>query len=122
MNAAPFQPAIATGLRLGDDYFEQFAAELQAKRDRLGAGLEAAGFTVFQPQGTYFTTVDIRPLGYDDGREFCLALPEKAGVVAIPSQVFYTNKHEGQHLVRFAFCKQDAVLDEAVTRLGRLAS
>ena len=122
VNAAPFQPAIATGLRLGDDYFEQFAAELQAKRDRLGAGLEAAGFTVFQPQGTYFTTVDIRPLGYDDGREFCLALPEKAGVVAIPSQVFYTNKHEGQHLVRFAFCKQDAVLDEAVTRLGRLAS
>ena len=66
VNAAPFQPAIATGLRLGDDYFEQFAAELQAKRDRLGAGLEAAGFTVFQPQGTYFTTVDIRPLGYDD--------------------------------------------------------
>ncbi|MCL4110544.1 UNVERIFIED_CONTAM: hypothetical protein GTU68_035518 [Idotea baltica] len=120
VNAAPFQPAIAVGLRLGDDYFTEFAAELQGKRDRLNAGLDAAGFQVYSPQGTYFTTVDIRPLGYDDGREFCLALPETAGVVAIPSQVFYTNKHEGKHLVRFAFCKQDAMLDEAVERLAVL--
>jgi N-succinyldiaminopimelate aminotransferase len=121
VNAAPFQPAIATGLRLGNDYFRDFAAELQGKRDRLGAGLVAAGFTVYNPQGTYFTTVDIRPLGHDDGRAFCLALPELVGVVAIPSQVFYTNKHEGQHLVRFAFCKKDSMLDEAVDRLGNLA-
>ena len=120
VNAAPFQPAIATGLRLGDDYFRNFATELQGKRDRLGAGLVAAGFKVYEPQGTYFTTVDIRPLGYDDGRAFCLALPEMVGVVAIPSQVFYTNKHEGRHLVRFAFCKKDSMLDEAVNRLANL--
>jgi len=120
VNAAPFQPAIAVGLRLGDDYFRNFAATLQAKRDRLGAGLIDAGFTVYSPQGTYFTTVDIRPLGFDDGRPFCLQLPELAGVVAIPSQVFYTNKHEGKHLVRFAFCKQDSMLDEAVARLATL--
>ncbi|KAG1648788.1 putative N-succinyldiaminopimelate aminotransferase DapC [Nymphon striatum] len=120
VNAAPFQSAIAVGLRLGDDYFQAFAAELQGKRDRLNAGLEAAGFTVYSPQGTYFSTVDIRPLGYDDGRSFCLALPELVGVVAIPSQVFYTNKAEGKHLVRFAFCKQDAMLDAAVERLANL--
>ncbi|MBT7645645.1 MAG: aminotransferase [Rhodospirillaceae bacterium] len=120
VNAAPFQPAIAVGLRLGDDYFTDFAATLQGKRDRLNAGLVNAGFTVYSPQGTYFTTVDIRPLGYDDGRKFCLALPEMAGVVAIPSQVFYTNKDEGKHLVRFAFCKQDVMLDEAVDRLAVL--
>ena len=120
VNAAPFQPAIAAGLRLGDDYFTEFAATLQAKRDRLNAGLVDAGFTVYSPQGTYFTTVDIRPLGHDDGRAFCLALPEMVGVVAIPSQVFYTNKHEGKHLVRFAFCKQDAMLDDAVERLRGL--
>ena len=120
VNAAPFQPAIAVGLRLGDDYFTDFAATLQGKRDRLNAGLVDAGFNVYSPQGTYFTTVDIRPLGYDDGRKFCLALPEMAGVVAIPSQVFYTNKDEGKHLVRFAFCKQDVMLDEAVDRLAVL--
>lgn len=120
VNAAPFQPAIAVGLRLGDDYFDGFAAELQAKRDRLNAGLEAAGFQVFSPQGTYFSTVDIRSVGGDDCRDFCLALPERVGVVAIPSSVFYTNKSEGKHLVRFAFCKQDHVLDAAVERLQQL--
>jgi len=122
VNAAPFQPAIAVGLRLGDDYFTEFAATLQGKRDRLNAGLAAAGFEVYGPRGTYFTTVDIRPLGHDDGRAFCLALPEMIGVVAIPSQVFYTNKAEGKHLVRFAFCKQDTMLDEAVERLAGLAN
>ena len=120
VNAAPFQPAIAVGLRLGDGYFTDFAATLQGKRDRLNAGLVAAGFQVYSPRGTYFTTIDIRPLGYDDGREFCLALPDLVGVVAIPSQVFYTNKQEGKHLVRFAFCKKDAMLDEAVDRLAGL--
>lgn len=120
VNAAPFQPAIATGLRLGDEYFANFAAELQAKRDRLNAGLESAGFRVFSPQGTYFSTVDIRSVGGDDCRDFCLSLPERVGVVAIPSSVFYTNKAEGKHLVRFAFCKQDSVLDAAVERLQQL--
>lgn len=120
VNGAPFQQAIAAGLRLGDEYFTDFAATLQTKRDRLGAGLRAAGFRVFTPQGTYFTTVDIRPLGFDDGRAFCLALPELAGVVAIPSQVFYTNTERGSHLARFAFCKRDDVLDEAVERLAWL--
>lgn len=120
VNAAPFQPAIAVGLRLGDDYFREFAAELQAKRDRLNDGLESAGFQVYGPQGTYFTTVDIRSVGADDGRTFCLQLPERVGVVAIPSSVFYTNKDEGRHLVRFAFCKQGHVLDAAVERLQQL--
>jgi len=120
VNAAPFQPAIATGLRLGDSYFDEFAASLQAKRDRLNAGLVAAGFEVFSPQGTYFSTVDIRSVGGDDGRTFCLELPERVGVVAIPSSVFYTNKAEGKHLVRFAFCKRDEVLDAAVERLAAL--
>ena len=122
VNAAPFQPAIAAGLRLPDEYFIDFARTLQAKRDRLNAGLRAAGFDVFSAQGTYFTTVDIRPLGHEDGRQFCLSLPERVGVVAIPSQVFYTNKAEGQHLVRFAFCKKDELLDDAVSRLAALAN
>lgn len=120
VNGAPFQPAIAAGLRLGDDYFTEFAAGMKAKRDRLNAGLSAAGFRVFTAQGTYFSTVDIRSVGADDGRAFCLELPERVGVVAIPSSVFYTNTSEGQHLVRFAFCKQDHVLDAAVERLATL--
>ncbi len=120
VNGAPFQHAIAVGLDLGDDYYDTFRATLQHKRDRLADGLESVGFDVFRPAGTYFITTDIRRFGTDDGRAFCLALPERCGVVAVPNVVFYDNKHEGRHLVRFTFCKQDSVLDEAIERLGTL--
>ena len=53
---------------------------------------------------------------------FCLALPERAGVVAIPTQVFYddpTDPEGGRHLVRFAFCKTREVIEDGVTRLAK---
>jgi N-succinyldiaminopimelate aminotransferase len=122
VNGAPFQPAIAEGLRLPDSFFESLAADLQAKRDRLFAGLQAAGFTAYLPEATYFITVDIRPIQPDDdGIAFCLGLPERIGVVAIPTQVFYANPEHGRHLVRFACCKQLDVIDAAVERLAELA-
>ncbi|MFD7168821.1 pyridoxal phosphate-dependent aminotransferase [Streptomyces violascens] len=119
--SGPFQYAVAEALRLPDSYFDGFRAEHQAKRDLLSAGLAAAGFEVFRPAGTYFVTTDIRPLGESDGFAFCRALPERAGVVAIPNAVFYDHREEGAPFVRFAFCKQTAVLEEAVTRLKALA-
>jgi N-succinyldiaminopimelate aminotransferase len=123
VSGAPFQPAIAAGLRLPDSFFTGFAADMQAKRDRLLPGLHEAGFGVYPTQGTYFVTVDIRPLRPDgDGMAFCRELPHRVGVVAIPNEVFYANKHEGRHLVRFAFCKRFEVLDEAVVRLKGLAT
>jgi N-succinyldiaminopimelate aminotransferase len=123
VNGAPFQPAIAAGLGLPDSFFRELAADLQTKRDRLVGGLEAAGFTVYRPDATYFTTVDIRPLRPDgDGVAFCLELPERIGVVAIPNQVFYAHPEHGRHLVRFACCKRLEVIDDAVERLARLSS
>ena len=126
VNAAPMQPAVEVGLRLGDDYFDGLRDDLLAKRDRLQAGLVAAGFDVLHTQGTYFLTCDIRGVAKRNGLpetsiEFCLALPEAAGVVAVPSEVFYATKEAGRHLVRFAFCKKDEVLDEAIRRLAVLA-
>ena len=98
------------------------APTCEAKRDRLVPGLVEAGFEVFPTRGTYFVTVDIRPLRADgDGLAFCRELPERCGIVAIPNEVFYVNRHEGRHLVRFAFCKRFDVLDEAVARLKSLA-
>ncbi|MGI9595251.1 MAG: pyridoxal phosphate-dependent aminotransferase, partial [Acidimicrobiales bacterium] len=117
VSGAPFQPAIATGLRLGDDYFERFLATMQHKRDLLCPMLDEAGFGVLVPEGTYFVTADISPLGFDDSIEFCLRLPELAGVVAVPSAVFYQDGDNGAHLVRFCFAKRDEVLTEAGTRL-----
>jgi len=123
VNGAPFQPATAVGLRLPDAFFSGLAADLEAKRDRLCAGLVAAGFTAYRPEATYFTTVDIRSVQPDgDGIAFCRGLPERIGVVAIPNQVFYANQQHGRHLVRFACCKRLDVIDGAVERLARLAS
>jgi N-succinyldiaminopimelate aminotransferase len=122
VNAAPFQPAIAAGLRLGDEYFTALRDDLRAKRDRLGRGLVEAGFTVFMPAGTYFVTADVRPFGTGDGLAFCRALPERCGVVAVPNVVFYDHADAGRSLIRFAFCKRTDVLDEAVARLKTLSS
>jgi len=117
VNAAPLQPAIAAGLRLGPDYFTGFTSTLEAKRDRLVGWLTQAGFAVYVPEGTYFVIVDITPVGGTDSVDFCLALPERCGVVAVPASVFYQDPRDGQHLIRFCFAKQDAVLDEAGQRL-----
>jgi N-succinyldiaminopimelate aminotransferase len=76
---------------------------------------------VLRPSGTYFAMADVRPLGYDDGLAFCREVPERCGVVAVPASAFYGDPRGGRHLVRFAFCKRDEVLHEAVERLGALA-
>ncbi|MFC8451781.1 pyridoxal phosphate-dependent aminotransferase [Kitasatospora sp. NPDC057223] len=120
VSAGPFQYAVADALRLPDEYFGGLRTDLRRKRDLLADGLTAAGFEVFQPQGTYFVTTDITPLGEKDGLEFCRSLPGRCGVVAIPNVVFYDNTEAGRSLVRFTFCKQDEVLLEAVRRLQRL--
>lgn len=123
-NAAPFQPAVATALGLPREYYTGLAADLRAKRDLLCQGLVAAGFEVHIPAGTYFVTADAAPLGGVDGLAFCRALPERCGVVAVPVGVFYDQEAHavvpGASLVRFAFCKQDDVLAEAVRRLAGL--
>ncbi len=121
-SGAPLQPAIAKALTFGADYFDGFGASMRAQRDLLCGGLADIGFDVFVPQGTYFVTTDIRPLGFDDGLAFCRSLPERAGVVAIPHEVFWDDKAAGRPLVRWAFCKRPAVLREAIDRLQALRS
>ena len=120
VSGGPFQYAIAVGLALGDDYYENLLTDMREKRDFLSAGLRSAGFEIFESQGTYFVTADARSVGYEDGLELCWQLPEKVGVVAVPNVVFYDNQHEGQHLIRFTFCKSLEILSEAVDRLHGL--
>jgi len=92
---------------------------LGAKRTRLSAGLSAIGFEVLPAMGSYFVTADFAPLGFrGDDVAFCRHITEQAGVTAIPVSAFYEGEAPG-HYARFAFCKQDALLDEAVARLAR---
>jgi N-succinyldiaminopimelate aminotransferase len=118
-NAAPLQPAVAHALRHEAAFYGALAHELQDKRDLLVAGLRELELDVFEPEATYFVTSDVRTYGYPDGMAFCLALPERAGVVAIPEQGFYDDQDEGRHKVRWAFCKETAVLEDAVERLRK---
>ncbi|MBO0819298.1 MAG: pyridoxal phosphate-dependent aminotransferase [Nocardiopsaceae bacterium] len=119
--SGPFQYAVAGALKLPDDYYDGLREDLRKKRDLLTAGLRDIGFDVYPSGGTYFVTADIAPLGEKDGIEFCLNLPERAGVVAIPSALFYDDKAEGRTKVRFAFCKRPETLEEALKRLKVLS-
>jgi N-succinyldiaminopimelate aminotransferase len=119
-NSTPFQHALVHGYRASDAYFEQFVTEYRARRDKLCEGLAAVGFEVLTPAGTYFVQTDIRSLGWDDDFAFCRMLPKTIGVAAIPTSAFYSDREAGRHLVRWAFCKTDAVLDEGLRRLEKL--
>ena len=118
-NAAPLQPAVAHALDHEMAYVEGLAGQLQDKRDLLCDGLAELGLDPVRPEGTYFVLSDVSSLGWPDGMEFCLALPERAGVVAIPAQAFHDDQEAGRHLVRWAFCKETGVLEKA---LGQLRS
>jgi N-succinyldiaminopimelate aminotransferase len=118
--SGPFQYAIAAGLALPDSFYAGLADGLRRRRDILAAGLAAADFEVFAPQGTYFITTDIAALSDDDGLDFCRQLPYRCGVVAVPNGVFYDDRLAGRSQVRFAFCKRDEVLAEAAARLRTL--
>jgi N-succinyldiaminopimelate aminotransferase len=119
VNGAPFQPAIAAGLRLGDDFFSGIAETLRRKRDVLGDALRTAGFGVSVPEGSYFTVADAAPLEVTDADAFCRELPQRCGVVAIPLTAFAGGPHRERYrsLVRFAACKRIDVLEDAASRL-----
>lgn len=116
-SGAPLQPAVAHALTEEPDFPRALAADLQDRRDLLCAGLRAAGLQPHVPQGTYFTSTDVSHLGWEDGRAFCLALPERAGVVGIPMQGFYGDDEAGRHLIRWAFCKQPELIEDGLLRL-----
>ncbi|MBK6874780.1 MAG: pyridoxal phosphate-dependent aminotransferase [Kineosporiaceae bacterium] len=119
VSGSPLQPAVAEALALPDEVYAGLTSRLQAGRDQLVAGLAEAGFTVAPTSGTYFVVADAAPLGFPDSLDFCQRLPELAGVVAVPVQVFHDTPDAAgaRSLVRFAFCKRPEVITEAVTRL-----
>lgn len=123
VGGSPFQPAIATGLRLPDAFFSSVAETMAAKARILGTGLRAAGFDVSTPGGSYFTVVDAAPLGATEADAFCRELPARAGVVGIPLTAFVSPAHRDRYatLVRFAACKRVEVLSEAARRLATLS-
>ena len=121
VGGAPFQPAVARALDDEDGWVETLRGTFQKRRDRLADALSDIGFGVHDSHGTYFLCADPRPLGYVDSATFCAELPERAGVAAIPMSAFCDpdsgHFDDWNHLVRFAFCKRDETMEEAIRRL-----
>ena len=122
VGGAPFQPAVAQALDEEDGWSLALRDTFEARRNRLAAALTDIGFVVHDSHGTYFLCADPRPLGYTDSTTFCAELPGRAGVAAIPMSAFTSADNGWNHLVRFAFCKRDDTMDEAIRRLGVLKS
>jgi N-succinyldiaminopimelate aminotransferase len=115
-NGTPLQHAVAHALDHEPDWPRELARSLQDRRDLLCAGLADLGLAPRVPEGTYFAMTDVAHLGWEDGLEFCEALPDRAGVVAIPAQGFH-DSDAGRHLVRWAFCKEPDVIEDGLRRL-----
>ncbi|WP_209561293.1 aminotransferase class I/II-fold pyridoxal phosphate-dependent enzyme [Frigoribacterium sp. PvP032] len=122
VNGSVFQPAIAVGLGLPDQWFADLAAGLQRKAELLADGLVAAGFTVSPSRGGYFVVADAAPLGFSDAADLCRRLPELAGVVGVPVSAFCHEEAAVEHAsrIRFAFCKRTEVLEQAASQLAAL--
>ncbi len=118
--ATPLQHGAIVALRAPDSYYEEFLAGYRSKRQLLVEGLKRLGFTTYSPAGTYFVLVDHTPFGFESDVAFCRHLIENIGVAAIPTSVFYHDPIDGRSLVRFAFCKTDETLHEALRRLEAL--
>lgn len=116
-SGTPFQFGIAEALASGEGFYRDYVAGYQERRDLMTAGLKGIGFDVYEPEGTYFVTTSVAPFGYEDGMAFCLELPERCGVVAVPTQVFYLDQAPRPE-VRFAFCKRLEVIEEGLERLS----
>ncbi|GAA4535393.1 pyridoxal phosphate-dependent aminotransferase [Pseudonocardia xishanensis] len=114
---APFQPAVAKALALPDEVYAAIAGDLRPKRDLLVDGLREAGMRVFAPRGTYFVVADLAPLGVTDAAAYAREMPARLGVAAVPVSVFCDDPALAPTLLRFAFCKRDEVLQEALRRL-----
>jgi N-succinyldiaminopimelate aminotransferase len=118
--ATPLQHGAAAALSAGREYYDRLLADYRARRDYLARELGRLGFGVRPPAGTYFLCADFRAFGFEDDVAFCRYLVEKVGVAAIPPSAFYDHKEHARGYVRFAFCKREETLREAVARLERL--
>jgi len=120
-SATPLQHAAAAALRAPESYYSDFVEAYRRRRDLLADGLARVGFEVHRPAGTYFILADHTPFGFEDDVSFCRHLVTEVGVAAIPPSAFYEHKEAGRSLVRFAFCKDETTLREAIKRLNRLS-
>ena len=112
------QQGVAHGLTHEMDFPLQLTKRLQKNRDVLAAGLSRMGFEVQPCEGTYFLTAGISKLTNEKDFAFCERLIREAGVALIPLSAFFKSG-EPDTFVRFGFCKQQSLIEQALERLER---
>lgn len=114
--AAPLQEAAVTGLRFGDEYYDDLREKYTAKRDLFIKGLNDIGIKHTVPQGAYYVMLDISEFGFESDLEFCDVLARDVGVGAVPGSSFF--REPVNSLIRLHFAKKDETLYEALNRLS----
>ncbi len=120
VGGAPFQPAVAYALDHEDVWVRELRDSLESKRDRLSAALTDLGFEVHDSQGTYFLCADPPVPPWDITTAHSSVPSCRTRQVWRPSRCRRSARapdNTWNHLVRFAFCKRDDTLDEAIRRL-----
>jgi len=118
---APLQEAVAVAMEtLGDDYYEGLARDYRRRRDILCAGLVKAGFRCRVPAGAYYVMADFSDISELPDDEFAKWLTAEHGIAPVPGSSFYSRPELGRKYVRFAFCKTEEMLQQAVERLQRV--
>ena len=114
--AAPLQEAAVTGLRFGDEYYEELQAKYTEKRELFLNGLKTLKLNHTEPQGAYYVLLDISEFGYESDIKFCEDLARLVGVGAVPGSSFF--KEPENRYIRLHFAKKSETLNAALERLA----
>lgn len=116
--AAPLQEAVVTGLKFGQDYYDDLQAKYTHKKDLFLKGLDDLQIAHTDPQGAYYVLLDISEFGYESDLAFCEDLAHYVGVGAVPGSSFF--REPVNNLIRLHFAKKDETLLDALNRLEGL--
>lgn len=120
--AAPLQEAIVTGLKFGQNYYDDLTAKYTHKRDLMLKGLDEIGLKHNVPQGAYYIMIDfseyMKKLNVTSDLEFGEILARDVGVGMVPGSSFF--KEPINDYLRIHFAKKDDTLTEALNRLSEI--
>ena len=118
-SAPNLQSAVAYGMSDGDAWLQPMRDRFSRARDRMTAGLEAAGYAVLPSASTYFLCVDLAASGIgQDDEAFAQRAVAEAGVAVVPLSAF-AEQDAPNHMIRLCFAKRDETIDAGVEAMAK---
>ncbi len=117
----PLQHAAQHALTMLDESWEsELLGTYEHRKDLLFRGLQSAGLVPRVTEGSYFILAKTGCHEDSNDVAFCDRMITDAGVAAIPASIFTEAGAGCRHHVRFAFCKSERDLTEAIDRIHEL--